>query len=54
MAMLDIVSAGLGQGCIKDVPYMTMEICISIDTLGEKRITLIHAAYATKVIIKPE
>ena len=52
MAMLDTVSAGLGQGCIKGVPYMTMEICISIDT-GEYIITLIHAAYVTKVIIKP-
>ena len=53
MAMLDTVSAGLGQGCIKGVPYMTMEICISIDPPPKKN-TVTPAIYATKVITKPE
>ena len=43
----------LGQIAIKGVIFMTTDKCISIGTPPEI-ITLIHEAYATRVITKPK
>ena len=48
-----MLQAGLGLSTLKGVTYGTMDICISIGTLPDI-MTLIHEAYATKVIAKPE
>ena len=53
MRMLDMLQAGLGLSTLKGVTYGTMDICISIGTPPDI-MTLIHEAYATKVITKPE
>ena len=52
MSMLDMLQAGLGLSTLKVVTYGTMDIYISIGTPPEV-MTLIHEAYATKVITKP-
>ena len=48
-----MLQAGLGLSTLKGVTYGTMDICISIGTPPEI-MTVIHEAYATKVITKPE
>ena len=53
MSMLDMLQAGLGLSTLKVVTFGTMDIYISIGTPPEV-MTLIHEAYATKVITKPE
>ena len=53
MVMLDMNLAALGHLCLKRVRYMKMEECTSIGTPPEV-MTLLIAAYAKKVITKPE
>ena len=53
MTELYIRTASLRQSGLKGVTYMIAAKCYSIGTPPEN-VFLLHAAYATKVIVKPE